>query len=240
MAINSQRSTPEPRYARTAAIIADPSRARMLALLLGGEARSAGELARAVSITPQTASTHLTQLLDANLVTLRTQGRHRYFTLADADVAHMLEALSLVAERDEVQARWSTAAYKPLKYARSCFCHLAGELGVRQHDALMVQGVLVGDADGALRLSEDAATWLHDAGFDDDAIASLQRDSVKKRFAYPCMDWSERREHLAGVFATKLLAHYVETGWLRKDKNSRALTETARGVGALPKLFANA
>ena len=127
--------TPEPRFARTAAVIADPSRARMLALLLGGEARSAGELARAVSITPQTASTHLAQLLDANLVTLRTQGRHRYFTLADADVAHMLEALSFVAERDEVRTRWDTPAYKPLKYARSCYCHLAGVLGVRQHDA---------------------------------------------------------------------------------------------------------
>jgi len=232
--------SPEPRFARTAAIIADPSRARMLALLLSGEARSAGELARAVSITPQTASTHLTQLLDANLVTLRTQGRHRYFTLADADVAHMLEALSFVAERDEVQARWSTPAYKPLKYARSCYCHLAGELGVRQHDAMMAQRVLVADADGALTLSGHAEAWLRDAGFDQDAIAALQRDSAKRRFAYPCMDWSERREHLAGVLATKLLTHYVEAGWLRKDKNSRALTETPRGVGALQKLFANA
>ncbi len=231
--------SPEPRFMRVAAIIADPSRAGMLALLLGGEARSAGELARAVSITPQTASTHLTQILDAGLVSLRTQGRHRYFTLADADVAHMLEALSLVAERDEVQTRWGTPAYKPLKYARSCYCHLAGVLGVRQYDALMAQRVLITSADGVLKLSEPAATWLRDAGFDDDAIATLQRDSVKKRFAYSCMDWSERREHLAGAFATQLLAHYVETGWLRKDKNSRALTETPRGAGALQKLFAN-
>lgn len=211
----------------------------MLALLLGGEARSAGELARAVSITPQTASTHLTQLLDANLVTLRTRGRHRYFTLADADVAHMLEALSFVAERDDVQARWSTPAYQPLKYARSCYCHLAGVLGVRQHDALISQRVLVVRADGALTLSEPATTWLRDVGFDDDAIAVLQRESVKQRFAYSCMDWSERREHVAGVFATKLLRHYIDTGWLRKDKNSRALVETPGGRGALQKLFAN-
>ena len=229
---------PEPRFARTAAVIADPSRARMLALLLGGEARSGGELARAVSITPQTASTHLAQLLDANLVTLRTQGRHRYFTLADADVAHMLEALSLVAERDQVRTRWDTPAYKPLKHARSCYCHLAGVLGVHQHDALIAQRVLVAGSDGALTLTDDAETWLRNAGFDHDMIASLQRDALKKRFAYRCMDWSERREHLAGVFATKLLAHFLETGWLRKDKNSRALTETPRGVGALQTLFA--
>ena len=230
--------SPEPRFARTAALIADPSRARMLTLLLGGEARSAGELARAVAITPQTASTHLAQLLDAGLVKLRAQGRHHYFTLADADVAHMLEALSFVAERDDVRTRWDTPAYKPLKYARSCYCHLAGELGVRQHDALLAQGVLVKTADGTLTLSEQASNWLRDASFDDEAITSLQRDATKKRFAYSCMDWSERREHLAGVFATRLLAHYIETGWLRKDKNSRALTATPRGELALKAVFA--
>jgi DNA-binding transcriptional ArsR family regulator len=234
------RITPEPRFARVASLVADPTRARMLALLLGGEARSAGELARAVSITPQTASTHLAQLLDANLVKLRKEGRHRYFTLADADVAHMLEALSFVAERDSVRTRWDTPAYKPLKYARSCYCHLAGELGVRQHDALIAQRVLIANADGALTLSEDAANWLHNAGFDDAAITLLQREASKKRFAYPCMDWSERREHLAGVLATKLLAHYINTGWLRRDKNSRVLAPAPGGVGALHRLFTTA
>jgi len=237
MTVNLPRRAPEPGFARTAALIADPSRARMLALLLGGEARSADALARAASITAQTASTHLAQLLDANLVALRTQGRRRDFTLADADVAYLLEALSFVAERDDVNARWHTPAYKRLKHARSCYCHLAGELGVRQHDALIAQRVLVADADGALTLGDHAAMWSRDAGFDDAAIASLQGDLVKKRFAHACMDWSERREHLAGVFATKLLSDYVETGWLRKDKNSRALTETPRGVGALQKLL---
>lgn len=229
--------SPEPRFARIAAIIADPSRSRMLALLLGGEARSAGELARAVSITPQTASTHLAQLLDAGLVSLRTQGRHRYFTLADADVAHMLEALSFVAERDEVRTRWDTPAYKPLKYARSCYCHLAGVLGVQQHDALLAQRVLVADADGALTLGATAAAWLRDVGFNDEAIALLQRDSAKKRFAYGCMDWSERREHLAGVLATKLLTHYVACGWLQKSKAQRALVLTPVGAATISQLF---
>lgn len=231
------RATPEPRFARIAAIIADPSRGRMLALLLGGEARSAGELARTVSITPQTASTHLAQLLDAGLVSLRKQGRHRYFTLADADVAHMLEALSFVAERDDVRTRWDTPAYKPLKYARSCYCHLAGELGVRQHDALIAQRVLFAGTDGALTLSKDAAAWLHNAGFNDAAIASLQRDALQKRFAYPCMDWSERREHLAGVFATALLAHYVARGWLQRTKARRALALTSVGAVKISQLF---
>ncbi|MEO7254952.1 MAG: winged helix-turn-helix domain-containing protein [Casimicrobium sp.] len=229
--------SPEPRFARTAALIAEPSRARMLTLLLGGEARSAGELARAVSITPQTASTHLTQLLDAGLVRLRAQGRHRYFTLADADVAHMLEALSMVAERDDVRSRWDTPAYKPLKYARSCYCHLAGELGVRQHDALLAKGVLAHGEDGAFTLGTDAGKWLRDAHFSDEAIAAVQRDATKKRFAYSCMDWSERREHLAGFFATTLLAHFIDSGWLRKDKAARALAVTPPGARALATLF---
>ncbi len=230
--------SPEPRLARTAALIADPSRARMLTLLLSGEARSAGELARSVSVTPQTASTHLSQLLDAGLVKLRAQGRHRFFTLADADVAHMLEALSMVAERDDVRARWDSPAYKPLKYARSCYCHLAGELGVRQHDALLASGVLVQGASGALTLGPDAVNWLRDAQFSSDAIALLQHECTKKRFAYSCMDWSERREHLAGIFATRLLDHYINTGWLRKAQTGRALTATPPGVNALAKMFA--
>jgi DNA-binding transcriptional ArsR family regulator len=210
----------------------------MLALLLGGEARSAGELARVVSITPQTASTHLTQLLDAGLVSLRTQGRHRYFMLADADVAHMLEALSFVAERDEVRTRWDTPAYKPLKYARSCYCHLAGELGVRQHDALIAQRVLTPDDEGGLKLGDEADAWLRNANLDDAAITSLRRESRKRRFAYGCMDWSERREHLAGPFATGLLSHFIETGWLAKKVGSRALAVTLRGEAALARLFA--
>ncbi len=233
-------NAPEPRFARVAALIADASRARMLALLLGGEARSAGELARAVSITPQTASTHLAQLLDAGLVTLRAQGRHRYFTLADADVARMLEALASVAERDEVQTRWDTARFKPLKYARSCYCHLAGDLGVQQHDALIAQRVLVSDDAGALVLGEAASDWLHAARFSGEAVLSVRHAAKKKRFAYGCMDWSARRDHLAGAFASTLLTHYLDRGWLRKTSTHRALAPTPSGVGEFSRLFAAA
>ena len=226
-----------PRLARTAALIADPSRARMLTLMLSGEARSAGELARAVAVTPQTASTHLAQLLDAGLVKLRAHGRHRYFTLADADVAHMLKALSMVAVRDEVRSRWDSPPYKPLKYARSCYCHLAGALGVRQHDALLNHVVLARAADDSFALGKDASKWLRDAHLDSEVIALLERDSTKKRFAHSCMEWSERQKHLAGVFATRLLAHFIETGWLQKDATSRALGAKPPGARALANSF---
>ena len=100
-------TAPEPRFARIAALLGDPTRARMLAALMGGQWLAAGELARAAGVTAQTASSHVARLLDSELVVLRTQGRHRYFRLADADIAHALEALSIVAERDAVAARWS-------------------------------------------------------------------------------------------------------------------------------------
>ncbi len=228
---------PEPRFARIASLIADPSRSRMLALLLSGEARSAGELARAVSITPQTASTHLSQLLDAGLVKARTQGRHKYFQLADADVARLLETLALVAERDSVTARWETPMYQPLKYARTCYCHLAGELGVKQHRALLERRVLIEREDGTLALNEASSEWLQAAHFDEERIATLYRDSNKKRFAYSCMDWSMRRDHLAGAFATALLEHYLAKGWLRKTATHRALAPTPAGAAMFAKLF---
>jgi DNA-binding transcriptional ArsR family regulator len=230
-------SSPEPRFTRIAALIAEPSRARMLALLLGGEARSAGELARAVSITPQTASTHLSQLLDGGLIKLHAQGRHRYFSLADADIARVLESLALVAERDEVQARWDTPNYQPLKYARTCYCHLAGELGVQQHDALIANRVLAHNDQGVLTLGNRAYDWLRAAQLDDTAIATLQRDASKKRFAYGCMDWSMRRDHLAGTLATRLLTHYVAQGWLRKTTTHRALIPTPVGASVFAKLL---
>src|SRR5258705_6103113 len=107
--------SPEPRFARVAALVGDPTRARMLAALMGGQALSAGELARAAGVAAQTASTHIAQLLDSELVLLRVQGRHRYFRLADAEVAHALETLSLVAERHSGEAEWQQPAWRPLK-----------------------------------------------------------------------------------------------------------------------------
>lgn len=205
----------------------------MLALLLTGEARSAGELARAVDITPQTASTHLAALRDAGLVAQRTQGRHRYFSLADGDVAHMLETLSLLAERDEVSAHWTRPDRQPLKHARSCYCHLAGELGVQLRDALLARQVLIANERGELVLGRGANAWLQAAHVDDDATQRIQRDAARPRFAYACMDWSERREHLAGALPKTLLSHFIATGWLRRVGNTRALIETPVGARRL-------
>ena len=212
---------PEPRFSRIAAVIADPSRARMLAALLGGEYRSAGELAKAAGITAQAASTQLAQLLAHDLIAMRQQGRHKYFCLADGDIAQALEALSMVAERDNVSARWSKPGFRDLKHARRCYGHMAGELGVAQFEMLMRCRYLAQTEDG-LQLTEAGNAWLTQLGIKLPAKPAA-------RLAYPCMDWSERKDHLAGGLSKALLTHYLDQGWLRASQDSRELQLTASG-----------
>jgi DNA-binding transcriptional ArsR family regulator len=224
--------SPEPRFSRIAAVIADPTRARMLAALLGGEYRSASELASAAGITPQAASTQLAQLLDNGLVAMRQQGRHKYFALADADVAHALEALSMVAERDNISARWDKPAYQPLKCARRCYGHMAGELGVAQFEMLLRKQYLEPNDQG-LQLTSAGRAWAEHLGLE-------IPKKFATRFAYPCMDWSERKDHLAGSLAKALLELYVAKNWLRAPKESRALELTHLGQQALMPLLKSA
>ena len=217
--------SPEPRFARIAAMIGDPTRARMLAALMGGQYLAAGELAEVAGVTAQTASTHLTQLVDNELVVVRTQGRHRYFRLADADIGHALEALSLVAERAGSADRWNHGAYKPLKAARTCYSHLAGELGVALFDGLLARGTLA-PRDGQFVLTDVGRHELQ-------ALGVALPAGGSKRQAYACLDWSERRDHLAGSLAVSLLDHAIAHGWLRRVAGSRALTLTPDGRRAL-------
>lgn len=217
----------EPRFARVAAAIADPTRARMLSVLLGGESLPAGELARAAGINASTASAHLARLMEEGLLAVRKQGRHRYFRVSDADVARALEALSLVAERTGDARKWLRPPYRPLKYARSCYRHLAGELGVRLLERLLEGGRLVAGAEG-FRITQAGLVWLEEIGLQAD-VACVRG----ARYAYPCLDWSERRDHLAGRLATMLLDHFLARRWLVRIARSRALELTAAGRRAL-------
>jgi DNA-binding transcriptional ArsR family regulator len=215
---------PEPRFARIAAMIGDPTRARMLSALVGGGFLAAGELAQAAGVTAQTASSHIAKLVDSELVIARTQGRHRYFRLADADIAHALEALSLVAERKALADKWEREPYKRLKVARTCYGHLAGELGVQLFEGLLARRTLV-PAEGQLVLS--------DRGREEMVALGVELPTATRRFAYPCLDWSERRDHVAGSFAVAFLEHALSRGWLRRAKDSRAVSLTPSGSAAL-------
>lgn len=149
----------EPRIARVAAMMSDPARSLMLAYLLSGELASAGELALAASVTPSTASGHLAKLLEAGLLTCEARGRHRYYRLADADVAHALEALAVVAERSTHERMWEHPARSRLRFARCCYGHLAGELGVQLLTALLMREGLSAAPDG-FALTPQGLDWL--------------------------------------------------------------------------------
>lgn len=215
-------STAEPRLARIAAAIADPTRARMLARLLDGRLHTAGELATHAGVTAPTMSAHLKLLVDEGLARVRPQGRHRYFGLAGGDVAHALEALLRVADaRDGANEpaadlkRWQRPEMRGLRHARSCYGHLAGELGVQWREALLARGWVTATPDGRYELS--------DAGHE--ALAELMPEgfAAAGRPLYDCVDWSERRDHFAGPLAVVWLEAMVEKGWLRRVPGSREM-----------------
>ena len=222
----------EPRLARVAAMVADPARSRMLSYLLSGEYASAGELAAAASVTPATASGHLAKLADARFVVCEPRGRHRYYRLADAEVAHALEALALVAERDVHDRAWAHPERQRLRYARCCYGHLAGRLGVAVFDALRADHGVTPAPDGGYALGEQGRDWLRGIGLEP------APPSPRRRFAYPCLDWSERRDHLAGQLADELYLHLVARGWLRRDEGRAVALTRAGERELLPRLGA--
>jgi hypothetical protein len=197
----------------------------MLGYLLGGELASAGELARAASVSAATASGHLAQLLDAGLLACEPRGRHRYYRLADAEVAHALEALAVVAERSAHDREWAAPAKQRLRYARCCYGHLAGQLGVALLQGLVDEGRLAA-ADGGFRVTDAGGAALTAIGLDG---ADWQRRSGGRGLAYGCLDWSERRDHLAGRLGAALLTHFTAQGWLRRSAGERALLLTPGG-----------
>lgn len=227
----------EPRLARVAAAIADPTRARTLARLLDGRLHSAGELASHAGVTPATMSAHLKLLVDEGLARVREQGRHRYFGLADGNVGHALEALMQVAEGPaNDMSRWQRPAMKGLRHARTCYGHMAGELGVRLHDTLLQKGWACPAPQGGYALTAEGIAALSAAGLSglepDQELPSAQRlnrGGRARRSLYDCVDWSERRDHFAGSTASAILDACIEKGWLKQHTASRELIATPIG-----------
>ena len=206
----------------------------MLSYLLGGEFASASELARAASVGAATASAHLARLPDAGLLVCEPRGRHRYYRLADADVAHALEALAMVAERSSHARSWASPARARLRFARCCYGHMAGQFGVAVYSGLLRQGWLVPRDEGGHAVTEAGAKALTSLGLDGGAwLRRTHGGAGAARVAYGCIDWSERRDHLAGPLAVALLVRFVDCGWLRRQPGERALQWTPTGHQAL-------
>lgn len=214
-----------PPMARIARLIGDPARALMLAALMDGRSRTAGELARAAAITAQTASAHLAKLVDGNLLAIEKQGRHRYHRLANAEVAHALEAL-LTLSASSLSVRQLGPADAALRRARVCYDHMAGEIAVQLSTHWLDQGWIIAEAN-EWRLTAPGETGLQQLGI---ALPDPQRRRPALR---ACLDWSERRCHLAGQLGMSVLQAMRVQDLVRQKAGSRLLMITAQGEATL-------
>lgn len=221
-----------PSIARIAALIGDHARAEVLTALMADRALTASELAQLAGVTKQTISAHLSKLLGAKLVAVERQGRHRYFRLANRDVAQLLESLMGVAFRSGAVRAPLSPREPALRKARVCYDHLAGELGVLAHESLLRSRRLQ-QRNGKLVLTPSGQRWFDSLGIDVARAAAQPRT-----FCRTCLDWSERRHHLAGALGAALLSEVFERGWARRVRGSRAILFTMPGENAFRKLVA--
>ena len=215
-----------PSLAEIAHLMGDPARANMLHALMDGRALTAKELAWLAGVAPQTASGHLAKLMQGGLIDVASQGRHRYFRLAGLEVAAALEGLMVLANRDGGR-RLPQRVGAQLAQARTCYDHFAGRLGIAIHDALMSGGYLSA-GEGGYALTASGKAVFAALGVDPEARARPGRAALR-----PCLDWSERRPHLAGHLAAALACRCFEAGWTLRLKDSRALILTEAGRAAL-------
>lgn len=225
--------------AGTAALIGDPARAAMLVTLMDGRALTAGELAGAAGVTPSTASGHLGRMLESGLLMLEQQGRHRYYRIASAPVAGLIESLmSVTDELSAAASRCKPVSTGPrdraLRCARLCYDHLAGEVAVAIAASMIARGQLNFGQDGGM-LTEEGRCLLASLGahFDHGAPAPSRRTT----FCRPCLDWSERRPHIAGLVGRALYAALLREGWVGAPVHGRAVTITRLGQQNLERHF---
>ncbi|MBI2516554.1 MAG: winged helix-turn-helix transcriptional regulator [Opitutae bacterium] len=218
----------EPDVARVARTIGDPTRIRMLTLLMEGRALTAKELAYGAGVEPATATAHLRRLLGDELVVVRAQGRHKYFQLASPHVARCVESLLVLAPSGPAAPPRSE---HPLREARYCYDHLAGRLAIRLTHALLERKHLV-QRDAEFVPTPAGERWFAAFGID---LAALARS--RRKFAPVCMDWSERQDHIGGALGAALAQRLQEARWLKRKPGTRAVTVSPAGHQALARHF---
>ncbi|AZO60402.1 MAG: ArsR family transcriptional regulator [Mesorhizobium sp.] len=218
-----------PDIARIASLVGDPARANMLNALMGGTALTASELALEAGVSLPTASSHLSKLMDGGLLTLASQGRHRYYGLAGPQVAGMLEAIIGVAEAVGPKRVRPGPRDAAMRVARVCYDHLAGEQAVAMLDRLVDRKLLLRQ-ENEIRLSPSAISHF--------AALGIEIDSKAKRpICRACLDWSVRRSHLAGALGAAILDKVIVKKWARRDKDSRAVVFSPKGKQEFERVF---
>ncbi|MFK7858070.1 MAG: ArsR/SmtB family transcription factor [Granulosicoccus sp.] len=213
-----------PNIARLGALLGDNTRARMLSTLMHGKALTASELATDAGVTAQTATTHLAKLEAGGLLTLRKQGRHKYFTLANSDIAALLETLMGLSTCNEPNRILTGPRDVAMRDARVCYNHLAGSRGIQLYDSLVASDYL-SENNGDVFLSEQGRQFITGFGID---LDELQRK--KTPLCRTCLDWSERRSHLAGSLGRALLTRIEELKWIKRMSDSRIVKFSVKGA----------
>ncbi|MCZ0068629.1 winged helix-turn-helix domain-containing protein [Bacillus sonorensis] len=220
-----------PNIAEVAKLVSEPSRAAILTALLDDRFYTASELAGFAGVKQQTASFHLAKLADADMVICQKQGRHRYYRLKDAETARALESLLLVAPPADIRSFRQSAEAKAIRKARTCYDHLAGALGVKLAEQLVHLDFLQ-ENEEAFTVTDKGASCFKQLGIDLEEVKRKRRS-----FCHRCLDWSERRYHLAGALGAALLDGFIRMGWIERRPLSRAVTITPKGEKELERVF---
>jgi len=221
----------EDQFIKTASLIGDPTRASILWTLLDGRAFTATELAVSTNTSPQNISMHLGKLLEADLLCVEKQGRHKYYRFSNKEVAYAVEAMANLVPKPEVSLKNKSENYPPIKFCRTCYDHLAGKIGVALTDSLLEQKIII-EKNNVYEISPEGEKWFSRFGIN---IEEAQKQ--KRIFLKPCLDWSERRNHIAGSIGALLLNKMIAEDWLRRTKDSRAMIITGKGEKELLKNF---
>lgn len=220
-----------PNVAKVAILVSEASRATILTVLLDGRLHPASELAYMARIKPQTASFHLSKMVDANIVAVEKQGRHRYYGILNPEVAQVLETLLSIAPPIEIKSLKQASEDKAMRFARTCYDHLAGNLGVQLTDSLIKADVIY---------EEKNAFVVTDKGEQFFKTFRIDLEIVKKKrrsFSHKCLDWSERRYHLAGALGNALLERLLELKWVQRIPDTRAIKITSKGKNGFKDIF---
>ncbi|MBO9473573.1 winged helix-turn-helix transcriptional regulator [Shimia sp. R10_1] len=220
-----------PDIAHVAALIGDPARANMLTALMSGKALTVSELAEEAGVTIQTASSHLSKLDDGGLLRPRKQGRHKYFSLANDEVAHVLEGLMGLAAGSGHLRKRTGPKDAELRRARVCYNHLAGDMGTQMFDSLIAQGHLILDGED-LNLTRSGQAFVTELGID---LTELRKN--KSPLCRECLDWSERRSHLAGSLGRAFLSRFEDLSWAKRDQKTRVISFSTNGAKEFERLF---
>ena len=221
----------EKDFSEIAALFGDKSRAIMLWNLLDGRAYTATELATCASISSQSASNHLSKFLQKKILTVEKQGRHRYYRLSSPEVAQVIESMAGLLSMQTGYKTIKRPKISAFTYARTCYKHLAGEVGVKITEAMILHKIIT-IAEKDFELTKKGKKWFIDFGI---SIDSLQ--NLKRSFSHKCLDWSERKHHLAGALGDALLERMLKKDWFRKHKNTRELVLTAKGKKEIQQLL---